>query len=247
MADTIQRNTEYERQITSDVAHELRTPLMAMQANLEAMIDGVMPTTDAQLLTVNSEVLRLGRLVDGQLKLSRLEARKIAFRPRLLDLGDLINALIEDYKLLVESSGLTLRSALQEQTLVYADPDLIRQATANLISNAVRYTPPNGSITVTVQSQDNISHLTVADTGIGISSQDLKDVFNKFWRAEEARQNYQGGLGIGLAVVREIVSMHGGTIEVSSQLGAGSSFTISLPLSKTELKALGRPANYQAF
>lgn len=232
MADTIQRNAEYERQITVDVAHELRTPLMAMQANLEAMIDGVMTADSEHLVTINTEVVRLGRLVEGQLQLSKLEARKVDFSPRVLDLGELITRLVSNYKLLVESSDLTLESSVSADTFIYADPDLIRQAAANLISNAVRYTPPGGSILVVVQQRSQIARLIIEDTGSGISRQDQENIFNKFWRADNNRNRDQGGLGIGLAVVREIVDMHGGTIEVQSEPGLGSSFVISLPVSR---------------
>ncbi len=229
MADTIQRNADYERQITVDVAHELRTPLMAMQANLEAMIDGIVPADQEHLVTVNSEVLRLGRLVEAQLKLSRLEARIVEFHPRRLDLGELITRLISNYKLLVEGSGLVLDFAAEENACIYADPDMIRQAAANLISNAVRYTPEGGRIRVLVRRQDETVELEVADTGIGIGEEDLDTIFKKFQRVESNPTRDAGGLGIGLAMVREIVDINSGTISVESQLGLGSSFTISLP------------------
>jgi signal transduction histidine kinase len=232
MAEIIQKNSAYERQITVDVAHELRTPLMAMQANLEAMIDGVMPSDIEHLLTVNSEVVRLGRLVEGQLKLSRLQARKIEINPRRVDLGELITRLMSNYILLVESSGLTLEFKAEEQLFITADIDLIRQAAANLLSNAVRYTPEGGSISVLVQRQDQWVQIVVQDTGIGISETDQDHIFNRFWRATDDRNRDHGGLGIGLAMVREIVEMHGGKITVKSELEQGSKFTIALPVGR---------------
>lgn len=236
MADTIERNAEYERQITLDIAHELRTPLMAMQANLEAMIDGVLPADSEHLVGVNSEVLRLGRLVEAQLKLSRLEARKVAFHPRKLDVSKLIERLISNYKLLIEQAGLVLEARVEEEVCIYADPDLIRQAAANLISNAIRYTPEGGCIQVFVRQrkasaeQGALAEIVIADTGIGISEADLENIFSKFWRVEDGRSRDHGGLGIGLAMVREIVDIHQGTMKAKSELGLGSSFTIELPL-----------------
>lgn len=232
MADTIERTQEYERQITVDVAHELRTPLMAMQANLEGMIDGVIPADAEHLVSVNSEVIRLGRLVEGQLKLSRLEARKVEFHPRKLNLGDLINRLVSNYQLLVESSGLILDSTTEDDVYIYADPDMIRQAAANLVSNAIRYTPEGGRIRVDVRKSGQTAELEVADTGIGIDEAELENVFDKFWRSKTDNSRDRGGLGIGLATVREIVNIHKGRVEVKSQLGLGSSFFIVLPLSK---------------
>jgi len=230
MADTIERNTEYERQITVAVAHELRTPLMAMQANIEAMIDGVIATDAEHLITVNSEVLRLGRLVEAQLKLSRLEARMVEFNPRQLDLSMLITRLISNYTLLVEGSGLVLDFTAEKEVLVYADPDMIRQVAANLISNAIRYTPEGGCIRVFVRRRHQTAELEVADTGIGMDKEDLDAIFEKFHRAESNPNKDTGGLGIGLAIAREIVDIHKGKIEVQSELGLGSSFTLILPL-----------------
>jgi len=232
MADTIKRTTEYERQITVEVAHELRTPLMAMQANLEAMIDGVIEVDTDRLVAVNSEVLRLGRLVEAQLRLSRLEARKVEFHPRRLDLSLLITRLISNYKLLVESSGLVLDFAAEKELFIYADPDMIRQVAANLISNAIRYTPEGGRVRVLVRRVKHTAELEVADTGIGIGKEDLDVIFDKFQRAESNPKKSSGGLGIGLAIAREIVDIHKGTITVQSELGLGSSFTILLPLDK---------------
>ena len=232
MADTIERNTEYERQLTVAVAHELRTPLMAMQANLEAMIDGVVPSSTDNLVAVNSEVLRLGRLVEAQLRLSRLEARIVEFNPRRLDLGMLITRLISNYTLLIESSGLVLDFAAEKEVIVYADPDMIRQVAANLISNAIRYTPEGGRIRVLVRNFGQAAELEVADTGIGISKSDQELIFEKFQRADSNPRKGSGGLGIGLAIAREIVDIHKGKIIVQSELGLGSSFIILLPLDK---------------
>lgn len=235
MADTIERNAKYERQITVDVAHELRTPLMAMQANLEAMIDGVISADAEHLITVNSEVLRLGRLVEAQLKLSRLEARMVEFYPRTLDLGTLIARLLSNYSLLVEGSGLVLESSVEEGVGIYADPDMIRQVASNLISNAIRYTPEGGRIKVVVRRSERTAELEVTDTGIGIGEEDLEAIFNKFHRADSNQSNEAGGLGIGLAIVREIVKIHQGTVSVQSELGLGSSFVLALPLDRSRV------------
>ncbi len=235
MADAIERNTEYERQITVDVAHELRTPLMAMQANLEAMIDDVMPTDAEHLNIVNTEVVRLGRLVEAQLHLSRLEARKTEFLPRVLNLGEHTAHLVSSYKLLVEGSNLELEFVREPNVLIYADPDMLRQAAANLISNAVRYTPEGGRLLVAVRSRNGTAELEVSDTGIGLSKEELGKIFTKFWRSDDNRNSDHGGLGIGLSMVREIVNIHGGKINVQSRLGVGSSFTLVFPVPDVRL------------
>jgi len=234
MANTIERNTEYGRQITVEVAHELRTPMMAIQANLEAMIDGIIPADSEHLIAVNSEVLRLGRLVEAQLKLSRLEARMVEFNPRKLDLGQLIRRLVSNYSQLMESSGLILDFAAENDVFVFADPDMIRQVAANLISNAIRYTPEGGCIRVLVRRRKKIAELEVADSGIGMDEKDLDKIFEKFRRADSNPSKDSGGLGIGLAIAREIVDIHKGKIKVSSELSLGSSFTLLLPLDKED-------------
>ena len=230
MADSVERDREIERRLTSDVAHELRTPLMAIQSTVEAMIDGVYETSTKRLETVNSEVMRLSRLVDAILKLSRLENRSNPLNKTTFDVGELISSIVSTHEAYVHESGLKLIYEFEQGVLVYADSDMIRQATANFISNAVRYTPEGGTITVKVFSKDNMAHIAVQDTGIGLSKDEIKMVFNRFWRAEEGRTRAKGGLGVGLSVVKEIVDRHDGQVSVEGEKGKGSCFTIMLPL-----------------
>jgi signal transduction histidine kinase len=230
MADALEKARKYERQITVDIAHELRTPLMAIQATLEAMIDCVMPADEEHLLTLHSEVLRLSRLVDAQLRLSRLESRRITVNAIEIDLGEDINQLMMSYSVLVEDAGMTLETRFAPDVHVLADTDLLHQALANLISNAVRYTDRGGTLAVRVSKSGGMAQISVADTGIGISAEDAKKIFEKFYRVDDGRSRKQGGLGIGLAMVREIVEIHGGRISVMSAPGEGSIFTLQLPL-----------------
>ncbi|WP_270295256.1 sensor histidine kinase [Eggerthella sinensis] len=145
MADSIERDRELERRLTTDVAHELRTPLMAIQSTVEAMVDGVFAADEERLETVNSEVQRLSRLVDAILKLSRLENRSTPMKKEVVDLGNLIAGIVATHEAFVADSGLTLKYEMEPGVCVQGDADMIRQATANLISNAVRYTPEAAS------------------------------------------------------------------------------------------------------
>ncbi|MDR1713242.1 MAG: HAMP domain-containing histidine kinase [Coriobacteriales bacterium] len=230
MIASIEQNAVYERQLTSDLAHELRTPLMAMQATIEAMIDGVLPADQTRLDTLNSEVIRLGRLVEAQLHLARLEQGKAVMHLENLDLSQLIQGLVESHEMLAEETKLKLVFSGDPAALVYGDADLLRQATNNLISNAERYTPPGGTIQVSVRRETRVARIVVADTGIGISEDDLSRVFLRFFRADEGRDRESGGLGVGLAVVKEIAEQHHGWVGVESELGKGSTFTIYIPL-----------------
>lgn len=230
MAESVEKDRELERRLTTDVAHELRTPLMAIQSTVEAMVDGVFEADAERLETVNSEVQRLSRLVDALLKLSRLENRSTPMKEELVDVGELISGIIATHEAFVADSGLSLSYQAQDKVLVKGDPDMIRQATANLISNAVRYTPEGGKISVRVTKGDLMADIEVKDTGIGLSPEEAKMVFSRFWRADAGRNRASGGLGVGLAVVKEIVDRHGGWVQVQGEKGKGACFTIHIPL-----------------
>ena len=230
MAESVEKDREPIRISITDVAHELRTPLMAIQSTVEAMVDGVFDADEERLETVNSEVQRLSRLVNSLLKLSRLENRANSMKEEVVDVGELIASLISTHEAFVADSGLTLEYVAEKGVRVLGDADMIRQATANLISNAVRYTPEGGNITVRVKKGDIMASIAVQDTGIGLSSEEAKMVFSRFWRADAGRNRESGGLGIGLAVVKEIVDRHGGWVQVEGKKDEGACFTIHLPL-----------------
>lgn len=230
MAESVEKNQQLERRLTMDVAHELRTPLMAIQSTVEAIVDGVFEPDAERLGTVNAEVQRLSRLVDALLKLSRLESRSTPMREEVINVGELIRPLVLSHEAFVNDAGLALEFDAEDEVMVYGDRDMLRQATANLISNAVRYTPAPGTVSVKVRKGDIMASIAVRDTGIGLSPEECKMVFNRFWRAEESRERQSGGLGIGLAVVKEIVDRHGGWIQVEGKKGEGACFTIHIPL-----------------
>ena len=247
MATSVEQSYELERRLTPDVAHELRTPLMAIQSTVEAMVDGVFPADEEHLAVVNSEVQRLSRLVDSLLKLSRLENRSTVKKEELVDVGELISTIIMTHQAYVEDSGLTLDYSADADTYVMGDPDMIRQATANLISNAVRYTPEGGHISVRVKRGDAMASIAVQDTGIGLSPDEAKMVFQRFWRADAGRNRASGGLGIGLSVVKEIVDRHEGWVEVDGRKGEGACFTIYIPLYDRKSKQQKNPSKAKAM
>ncbi|MDO4443340.1 MAG: HAMP domain-containing sensor histidine kinase [Slackia sp.] len=230
MAESVEKNQQLERRLTMDVAHELRTPLMAIQSTVEAIVDGVFEPDEERLGTVNAEVQRLGRLVDALLRLSRLENRSTPMNEEVINVGELIRPLVMSHEAFVRDAGLSLEFDAEDEVMVYGDRDMIRQATANLISNAVRYTPAPGKVSVIVRKGDIMASIAVRDTGIGLSPEECKMVFNRFWRAEESRERQSGGLGVGLAVVKEIVDRHGGWVQVEGKKGEGACFTIHIPL-----------------
>ena len=226
MADSVEANRDMERRLVTDVAHELRTPLMAIQS----MIDGVFVADEERLETLNSEVRRLSRLVDALLKLSRLENRANPVEFSKVDLVEMVDTVVATHQTYVEESGLEFTYHHDPHVYVYGNADMLRQATANLISNAVRYTPEGGSVRVSVTQGELMGTIVVQDTGIGFTDEEAKNVFSRFWRADAGRTRESGGLGIGLSVVKEIADRHGGWVRAEGKPNEGARFTIYIPL-----------------
>ena len=234
MADSIEADRRFERQLTMDVAHELRTPLQAIQATVEAMQDGVLPADEERLGVVRDETVRLARLANSILELSRLESGSTRFECRPIDPAVPVRAAVEAHRALLEACGLTLQASIEDGMTIEGDPDRLTQAVGNLLANAGRYTPEGGRVSVTVRREDDDVRIAVADTGIGISEVDRDKVFTRFWRADPARERSKGGVGIGLSVVKEIVERHKGQVTLApAEVGAcaGATFVVRIPLS----------------
>ena len=233
MAGTIERDLKLEHRLTGDVAHELRTPLMAMQATVEAMQDGVLPADDEHFEVVATEVRRLSRLIDAMLKLSRLENGTTELKTERTDLVYLVKSLVSSQHQLFHERGLHLRFVDETphgELYADVDPDLLREAIVNLMSNAMRYTNADGWVKVSLRQDRSDVLIAVQDTGIGIAKEDIPQTFARFWRSDVSRERVSGGLGVGLAITKEIVDRHNGTILVESELGRGTTFTLRIPL-----------------
>jgi len=234
MADSIEADRTLERQMTSDVAHELKTPLMGIQATVEAIEDGIFPADNAHLSTISHETQRLTRLTNGILELSRLEAGSLPLQMKRISADQPARAALDIHGQLIESSGLQILSELETGYYIMGDADRLQQAIGNLLSNAVRYTPEGGTIMLrgVYEKKAKCYRISVIDTGIGIKPDDLEKLFMRFWRADEARDRATGGIGIGLPITKEIIDRHKGTIEVTSEVGKGTSFSFTLPTVK---------------
>jgi len=230
MADTIQAEREAERQLTADVAHELRTPLQAIQATVEAMQDGVLPSDGKRLGILHDETMRLGRLTGSILELSQLERRSARFTMGSIDPAGAVEQAVEGSRALMEARELALESAIEHGLAVNGDSDRLVQAVSNLLSNAARYTSAGGTVRVTLRGEDGQALIEVRDTGMGMSDEEREHAFTRFWRADPARTRASGGLGIGLSVVREIAERHEGAVAIESVPGEGTTVRIALPL-----------------
>ncbi len=229
LADTLQAQQIQSRQASMDIAHELRTPLTTVQANLEAVMDGVMELDQNRVKVLHEQILRINRLVDDLAELARYESRKTVLEKTDFDLSALIENVIlhvgNDYA--KEDKTLTYEGKRCE---IVADKDKISQVLLNLLSNALKFTRPGDSVTVTLKQQKTTVEMVVRDTGLGISQEDLPHIFDRFYRADKSRSRKTGGAGIGLTIVKSIVEAHGGTIEVKSAPNEGTEFTIKMPV-----------------
>lgn len=238
MATTLERDLDREHRLTSDVAHELRTPLMAMLATVEAMQDGVLPADDEHFEIVASEVRRLSKHVDAMLRLSRVENSSLELVAERTEMVSLVSNLVNSQRQLFHDKGLHLRfsdDTNRGECYADVDADLIREAIVNLLSNAFRYTPEDGWVVVSIAHSRGECRITVEDTGIGIAKEDIPRTFSRFWRSDVSRERESGGLGVGLALTKEIIDRHNGVIRVESKLGQGSRFILRIPTHRGRL------------
>jgi len=228
MADTVARSERDRRNLTADVAHELRTPLAALQAGLEELRDGLVEPSPEGLAGLHDQSLRLGRVVSDLAELSAVEASGVPVHRTEVDLTQVARDELAARDSQLRAAGLVVGGRLDGSVLVLADSDRLHQAVGNLLANAARYCRPGDEVAVEVRTEDGRAVLDVVDSGPGIAADELPHVFDRLWRGRAARE--VAGSGIGLAVAREIVVAHGGTIEAASPDGAGTTVTIRLPL-----------------
>jgi two-component system sensor histidine kinase BaeS len=227
MADTLVAQEQLRRDLAADIAHELRTPVAVLQANTEALLDGVLAHTPEQTASLHEEVLRLGRMVEDLQTLAAAEAAALQLSLRPCDLAQIAAAAAEDWEASFAAATISFQREL-EPAPVLADPGRLHQVIGNLLSNALKFTPAGGRIEMLLSQADGQARLEVRDTGAGISPEDQPHVFDRLWRGAQATQ--VAGSGIGLAVAAELTRAHQGTIELTSELGIGSQFTLTLPL-----------------
>jgi signal transduction histidine kinase len=231
MADHLQQAEQLRRDMTADIAHELRTPLSVIRANLEAMIDGVYPTDGDHIHTTLDQVNLLARLIEDLRTLALAEAGQLPLVKRPADVTALISSALASFETQAHAQQIDLTANVDTHLpLIAIDPDRIQQALAILIANALRHTPTNGSIKVSSHPESNQMIIEVADTGSGIAPDDLPHVFERFYRADKSRSRAGGGSGLGLAIAKSIIEAHNGTIEARSELGKGTSMRIQLPI-----------------
>ncbi len=231
MAAQLEATERLRAELLATIAHELRTPLTNIQGYMEGLMDGVIEEDPATYDMVRREAGRLARLVGNIQHLSRLEAGAERFAPQPLDLPAAIQTAEMSIRPQFEEKGVVLGSgAPDDLPAVWVDPDKLQQVLLNILTNACRYTPPGGQVTITASQAAGHLLVSVRDTGVGIPPEDLPHIFERFYRVEKSRSSTGGGTGIGLAVARAVIEQSGGSISVESTLGKGTTISFTLPV-----------------
>lgn len=229
MSADLARANELRRQMTADIAHDLRTPLTVLAGYLEALRDGVLKPGADRFDTMYQEAQHLQRLVEDLRTLSLADASELTLNQERVPPQMVLEQAAAAYRHQAEQQAVALRvDCASDLPQIDVDPDRMAQVLCNLVGNALRHTPPKGQILLTAAQRGKHVLLTVQDTGAGIALDDLPRVFDRFYRGDETRHGDGGESGLGLAIARSIVKLHGGTISVESTLGEGTTFTVAL-------------------
>ncbi|HEV2253324.1 MAG TPA: ATP-binding protein [Streptosporangiaceae bacterium] len=226
MADTLDRQEQLRRDLVADVAHELRTPVAVLQAGHEALLDGVAEPTPGQLTSLRDEVLRLARMLTDLQDMAAADAAALHLTRRPCDLAGLAATAADSLAGRFEAAGITLERRLVPAEIL-GDPRWLHQVITNLLTNALKFTPAGGLVTIEAGPAGAHAVLTVTDTGVGIPAGELPRIFDRFWRGRHAAQT--SGSGIGLAVAAELTQAHGGQLSATSQPGHGTQLSLTLP------------------
>ncbi|HEY5184674.1 MAG TPA: HAMP domain-containing sensor histidine kinase, partial [Actinomycetes bacterium] len=227
MTATLTHQDEQRRALIADVAHELRTPVAILRGQTEQLLDGIAEPTTDRLVSLHDEVLRLERVTEDLATLSAADAAGLALRTEPVDLGQLAARTVDAMQAHFDDAELTAHADVDDDVVVHGDPTRLSQVVTNLLTNAAKFTPPGGRITVEVHRAAQGAELVVTDTGPGIPPDELPHLFDRFWRGRAA--GTRSGTGIGLSVVASLVAAHGGTVTARAPADGGAQFTVTLP------------------
>lgn len=235
MAEQVAATQQAQRDFLANISHDLRTPLTSIQGFSQAIAEGVASDSEAARRAaqiIHDETARLHRMVESLLDLARLEAGHLELRRHPLALGDLLRGVGESLSVKAREHQLDLQLAIPpDLPRLMGDGDRLAQVFTNLLDNAIKHTPPDGSVTLSAALANGGVTVTVRDTGEGIPPGELPRIFERFYQVDKSRRrDRESGLGLGLAIARQIVEAHGGTIKATSAVGQGSTFTVWLPL-----------------
>jgi len=230
MNANLARARDLRQQMTADIAHELRTPLSVIMAHTEGIEDGVLPPSKETFQIIHDETLRLSTMVEDLRTLSLAEAGELGLTPCKISPGDILRQAAAAQSPRAMQRDITIDVEVESGlTDIMVDPDRMAQVFANLLDNALRYTPDGGQIILRAESSAQGVRLSTHDSGPGVEPSELSLIFNRFYRVDKSRQRDEGGSGLGLAIAKSIVERHGGQIQAKSKPGKGMTFIIELP------------------
>ncbi|KFX56283.1 HAMP domain-containing histidine kinase [Clostridium botulinum] len=215
------------KRLTTDIAHELRTPLTSIQGHLDTLIDGVWEPTSERLISIREEVSRLGDLVGELRKLSKFDIEKNILNKTEVNLKELIQNIIYNYESKALEKQITIESNLKD-IFINVDKNQFSQVLINILSNAIKYTNIGGRVELSMYEDIDNVNISIKDTGCGIPKEDIKNIFERFYRADRSRNKKTGGIGVGLTIAQSIINAHNGEIIVKSELNKGTEFIIKL-------------------
>jgi two-component system sensor histidine kinase BaeS len=227
MADTLDRHEQLRRDLVADLAHELRTPIAILQAGHEALLDGMAEPTPEELGSLRDEVLRLARMVGDLQALAAAEAATLHLSGRECDLADIASVAADSLTGRFVAAGIALQQDLRP-AMILGDPRWLHQVVTNLLTNALKYSPADGTVTISTGVAGSGAELRVTDHGMGIPAEEMPRIFDRFWRGQQAAAHTSGS-GIGLAVAAELTAAHGGSLTATSQPAEGTEMTLTLP------------------
>ncbi|PTM58619.1 sensor histidine kinase [Desmospora activa] len=232
LTEELQRQENLRKQMTSDVAHELRTPLATLKSHMEAFEDGIWEPTPKRLQAVTAEIDRLIGLVGDMQQLTLLESPEFELERKEEDLSKIVEHTLVNMRTSFNRKGVSLQTENSGPVYAFVDRRRLIQVLVNLLSNALKSTPHGGVVTVQTEQQEEEAVLTVQDTGEGIPQAELQKIFERFYRVDRSRNRQSGGSGIGLTIVKKLVESHEGTIRIKSTPDTGTSIQVYLPSQK---------------
>ncbi len=223
MAEKLEAQESLRRKLLSNVAHELRTPLGAMRSEMEGIMDDIVPLDKKQIQSLYEETGRLKHILEGIEDLAQAEASAATLEKQHMELKPFLTHIVERFSKLFLDKGVSIEVECADAIMIVGDPEKLSQVVINLLSNALKATEKDGHVGVKAGQREAEVFIEVKDTGVGIKQEDLPFIFERFYKVSE------GGLGLGLTIVKELVEAHGGRIEVTSEHGKGSAFTVFIP------------------
>lgn len=226
LAEKLEYQAALRKRMTSDIAHELRTPLATIQSHIEAFMDGVWEPNSEKLTIIHDEIFRLTKLIKDLSDLSNVESDEIKLKKSEINLSALMNNIAESFEPLFISKSINFKKEIQSNVKLSGDADRLNQVFTNILSNAYKYTNENGIVRVGLKQLKDVIRVTVEDTGIGIPKEDIKHVFERFYRSDLSRNRGTGGTGIGLTITKAYIEAHDGRIRIESEEGNGTKVII---------------------